>query len=123
MEELTDEDFIQGYSAEEIDLLYTMVEDAVINHKPINMLEISEFLHPEDFFMNGRGPTGLMFQFKCLKRIRDNKVYNLLIQPQVRFSNSIPDIIWIPVITYTEEGHFSSGDLSMIKKENRVFKI
>ena len=120
MKELSNEDFMQGYSAETIGLLYTLVEDAVTNHKPINMLEISDFLHAEDFFMNGRGPTGLMFQFRCLKWVRGNKAYNLLIQPQVRLSNSIPDIVWIPVITYTEEGHFSSGDLSMIKKENRV---
>ena len=109
---------MQGYSDKEIDLLYTMVEDAVINRKPINMLEISEFLNPEDFFMKGRGATGLMFQFKCLKWVKGNKEYNLLIQPQVRFSNNIPDIVWIPVITCT--GHFSSGDLSMIRKENRV---
>lgn len=100
------------------DLLYWIIENAVAEHVPINMYDISNYLQPGDFFLFGTSSTGLTFQFKDLKWVRDKKIYSLLFTPQIRFYNHFPDIEWIPIITYDEE-HFSSGDLSMIKKENR----
>lgn len=101
------------------DLLYWIIENAVAEHVPINMYDISNYLQQGDFFLFGTSSTGLTFQFKDLKWVRDKKIYSLLFTPQIRFHNHFPDIEWIPIITYDEE-HFSSGDLSMIKKENRL---
>lgn len=109
----------ENYNSEEIDLLYSLVENAVAEQKPLDMFKVTSVLHSDDFFLFGRSSTGLTFQFNGLQWKKDNKKYNLLFQPQVRFHNNFPDIEWFPIITYDEK-HFSSGDLSMIRKENRL---
>lgn len=105
---------------EEIDLFYSLIENAVSNDNPIDLSSIINFIHQGDFYLQGTSSSGLTFQFKDLKWTRDGKIYNLLIHPQINFKNSIPSINWLPIITY-DENHFSSGDLSMIKKENRFY--
>lgn len=105
---------------EEKDLFYSLIENAVANDNPIDLSSILKFIHQGDFYLQGTSSSGLTFQFKDLKWTRDGKIYNLLIQPQINFKNSIPSINWLPIIIY-DENHFSSGDLSMIRKENRLY--
>ena len=112
---------IKNYSADEIDFFYSLIENAVANDKPIDLSSIINFIHQGDFYLQGTSSSGLTFQFKDLKWTRDGKIYNLLIQPQINFKNSIPSINWRPIITY-DENHFSSGDLTMIRKENRFYE-
>lgn len=105
---------------EEKDLFYSLIENAVANDNSIDLSSILKFIHQGDFYLQGTSSSGLTFQFKDLKWTRDGKIYNLLIQPQINFKNSIPSINWLPIIIY-DENHFSSGDLSMIRKENRLY--
>lgn len=109
----------RNYNSEEINLLYSLVENAVREQKSLDMDILITFIHPGDFFLSMSSPSGVTFQFNGLTWKKNNKVYNLLFQPRIRFRNHT-DIIWLPIITYDEE-HFSSGDLSMIKKENRFY--
>ncbi|MCQ2583407.1 MAG: hypothetical protein MJ160_05835 [Treponema sp.] len=109
----------KDYNPEEIDLLYSLVENSVAEHKALDMETLITVLHPGDFYLYKRSPSGETFQFNGLQWKKNNKIYNLLFQPQIRFHNHIPYIEWVPIITCDEE-HFSSGDLSMIKKENRI---
>ena len=107
----------QNYTKEEIDLLYSVVEDVVKNNKPVDLFKIDGIIKAGDFFLYGNAANGLVFQFNGLKWIENGEIYNCLIQPQIRFKDSLP--AWIPVITYNDKNHLSSGRLSMIKKENR----
>ena len=59
------------YTAEEIDYIYSAIEEAAENRKPIDenkMYEISTFIRPGDFYMvryiNGGGPA---FTFNGLR--------------------------------------------------------
>lgn len=113
---------IQNYTPSQVDLLYSIVEEAVLTREEIDFFKIIEFLKPEDFYLFGRGTNGLLFQFNGLKWVDDDgEIYNCLIQPQVRLKSLFPK--WYPVITYNDRDRSSSGILSMIKKENRYNKI
>ena len=105
------------YSAEEVDLLYSVVEDAVKEKKPINLNKIESIIRQGDFYLFGAGVNGLLFSFDGLKWVDDNRIYRCLIQPQVWGREIFP--VWIPVISVDDRTFSSSGDLSMIKKENR----
>ena len=105
------------YSAEEVDLLYSVVEDAVKNKKPIDMFKIEFIVRQGDFYLFGAGANGLLFSFNGLKWVDDNRIYRCLIQPQVWGREVLP--VWIPVISVDDRTFCSSGDLSMITKENR----
>ncbi|MCR5613231.1 hypothetical protein [Treponema sp.] len=111
---------LQNYTSEEIDLLYSVVEDAVKNKKPVDLFSLHAIIKPGDFYLRGNAANGYVFQFNGLKWIEDGEIYNCLIQPQIRFNDVLP--IWVPVITYNDRNYSSSGRLSMIKKENRYIK-
>ena len=108
------------YTTEEVDLLYSVVEDAVKNKKPIDMFKISSILKTGDFYLYGSGANGLLFTFNGLKWVENNRIYSCLIQPKIRSKNYFP--VWVPVISVDDRDHSSSGILSMIKKENRYIK-
>lgn len=105
------------YSAKEIDTLYSAIEKAVAEKKAIDMLEISEFIRPGDFYLVGYAANGPIFSFMGLKWIQDGEIYLLRIQPHSIAGD--PIVQWFPVITVNERTHSSSGCLDMIKKENR----
>ena len=105
------------YTAEEVDLFYSVVEEAVKNRKPVEMYKIDTIIRESDFFLFGRGVNGLLFTFNGLKWVEDGRIYRCLIQPQIRGNDLLP--VWIPVISVDDRTFSSSGDLSMIKKENR----
>lgn len=105
------------YTAEEVDLFYSVVEEAVKNRKPMEMYKIDTIIRESDFFLFGRGVNGLLFTFNGLKWVEDGRIYRCLIQPQIRENELLP--VWIPVISVDDRTFSSSGDLSMIKKENR----
>lgn len=107
----------QDYSTEEVDVLYSVVEDAVKNKKPIDLFKVHRILRTGDFFLYGSAAGGFVFQFNGLKWVENGEIYNCLIQPQFTHDNCLPT--WIPIITYNDRDHSSSGRLSMIKKENR----
>lgn len=105
------------YTPEEVDLLYSEMENAAQNHESVNMDKISGFIKPGDFYLYGSGANGLHFAFNGLKWIKDGTIYHCLIQPKIRHGNILPE--WYPVITVDDREFFSSGNLDMIKKENR----
>ncbi len=109
------------YSKEEIDTLYSVVEDAVAERKPVDMFKISRFIKTGDFYLISDGANGLLFSFDGLKWVKDNRIYCCLIQPQIYGGDIMPT--WYPVITYDDRSRSSSGDLSMIKKENRYMTV
>ncbi|MBQ0003378.1 MAG: hypothetical protein KBT21_07550 [Treponema sp.] len=109
----------RNYTTEEIDLLYSIIEESVKSKKPICLMKIQGIIKTGDFYLYGSAAGGFVFQFNGLKWIEDGKIYNCLIQPQIRYKDCLP--IWVPVITYNDRNHMSSGCLSMIKKENRYF--
>ncbi len=52
---------LQDYTSEEIDLLYSVVEDAVKNKKPVDLFKIDRIIKPGDFFLHGSAANGLTF--------------------------------------------------------------
>ena len=105
------------YTPEEVDLLYSVVEEAVRDRKSINMYKIDYIIRRGDFYLFGSGANGLLFTFEGLKWVEDNRIYICLIQPRIYANKFEPS--WIPVITVDERSFQSSGNLTMIKKENR----
>ena len=105
------------YTPEEVDLLYSVVEEAVRDRKSINMYRIEHIIRRGDFYLFGSGANGIVFTFEGLKWIEDNRIYICLIQPRIYANKFEPS--WIPVITVDERSFQSSGNLTMIKKENR----
>ncbi len=105
------------YTPKEVDFIYSEIENAVNSHSAINMEKISTFIKPGDFYLFGSGANGLLFSFNGLKWVEDGRIYNCLIQPQIRHGNILPE--WYPVITTDDRELSSSGILHMIKKENR----
>lgn len=104
------------YTKEEVDKLYSAVENSVQNHNPIDMQLISKIIHAGDLYLFGMSSGGPVFCFNGLKWVRDGRIYCCQIQPQNR-GDVLPE--WIPVITFDDRTWTSSGDLSMICKENR----
>lgn len=109
-----------NYTSEEIDKIYSLVENSIKNKTPINLSHILNILKPGDFYLEGSSSTGLTFQFNGLKWIKNGKIYICLIQPQSHKIAVSPS--WIPIISVEEKCYLSSGDLSMIKKENRYIQ-
>ena len=105
------------YSAKEIDLIYSAVEEAVAEKKQIDMLKICDYVKPGDFYLNGLATNGFVFTFMGLKWIQDGEIYTCLIQPHIQYGDIL--VGWYPVITVNDRTHTSSGRLNMIKKENR----
>ena len=109
------------YTAEEIDFLYSAVEEAVANHTHISnsdMNKISKFIHAGDFYLDSVAANGLLFTFNGLKWVdTDGTIYVCMIQPHQ--NKDIPWPVWEPVITVDDRTHSSSGQLQMIRKENR----
>lgn len=109
------------YSSEIVDLLYTIVEEAVEKHEYIDIRKISPLLRRGDFYLYGDSSSGLVFAFDGLKWVRreddKDRVYICLIA--ACNVNGCIAPVWEPVITVDDREHCSSGDLSMIKKENR----
>ena len=105
------------YTPEEVAYLYSEIEFAANNHESINMNKISNFIKTGDFYLCGSGANGLLFTFNGLKWIENGKIYHCLIQPQIRHGNIMPK--WYPVITVDDRTGSSSGNLHMIKRENR----
>ncbi len=105
------------YSAKEIDLIYSAIEEAVAERRQIDMWKICDYVKPEDFYLTGEAPNGLLFTFMGLKWIKDGEIYTCSIQPQIHYGG--PLVRWYPVITVNDRTHSSSGCLDMIKKENR----
>lgn len=62
---------IKNYDASQVDILYSIVEEAVSSHEKINMFEIVNFLKPEDFYLYGSG-SGILSMIK--KENRYNKM-------------------------------------------------
>ncbi len=113
------------YSREEIDFIYTAVEEAVKTHGSVNINKISEFIRNGDFYLCGQGSNGTFFTFNGLKLVEkhgdEDRIYTCLIQPTYKYGAYQPD--WKPVITIDDRFHSSSGDLHMIKKENRYMDL
>lgn len=105
------------YSAKEIDLIYSAIEEAVAERRQIDMRKICDYVKPGDFYLTGEAANGFVFTFMGLKWIQDGEIYTCLIQPQFRYGD--PFERWYPVITVDDRTHSSSGCLDMIKKENR----
>lgn len=109
---------IYSYTTEEIDLLYSVVEEAVKTREPIEMYKIDHIVHRGDFCLTGSGANGLHFTFNGLKWVDDDgDIFTCLIQPQVIYGCTEP--MWYPVITINDRDRGSWGRLHMIKKENR----
>lgn len=105
------------YSFEEVETLYSIVEESVKNKKPIDMQAISEIIKIGDFYLHGVGMGGELFTFNGLKWVDNNRIYYCLIQPQLR--NNKLSVQWMPVGSVDDRDYRSSGNLSMIQKENR----
>lgn len=109
------------YSSEQLDKIYSCVEEAVATRKPIKFWEIERFLLPGDFYWIGNASAnGYVFEFNGLRWIEDGEIYSCRIQPQILPNSIIPE--WVPIISRNERTGSSSGVLSMIKKENRYDK-
>ncbi len=104
------------YTVEEVDLLYSAIEEAAQNHIPINMQRLSQIIHAGDLYLFGFASGGPVFTFNGLKWVQDGRIFGVQIQSQIR-RDVLPE--WFPVITYDDRCWSSSGDLSMIRKENR----
>ena len=74
-------------------------------------------MKPGGFYLKGSTANGFVFQFDSLKWMENGEAFNCLIQPRAKHGD--PEIEWYPIITINESGGQSSGDLSMIRKENR----
>lgn len=105
------------YTPREIDTIYSAIEEAVAEKKAIDMLEISEFIRPGDFYLVGYATNGPIFSFMGLKWIQDGEIFLVRIQPHAVAGD--PIVQWHPVITVNERTHSSWGRLDMIKKKNR----
>ncbi|MBE5847855.1 MAG: hypothetical protein E7300_09295 [Lachnospiraceae bacterium] len=105
------------YTPREIDTIYTAIEEAVAAKKKIDMLTISEFIKPGDFYLVGHAANGPIFSFMGLKWIQDGDIFLVRIQPHVIAGD--PIVQWYPVIVVNERTHSSCGCLDMIRKENR----
>ena len=112
---------IQEYTTKEIDAIYSAVEDAVNKREPVDVFTISEIIKPGDFYLRGAAANGLVFMISGLKWVEDGRIYTCLLQPRVNYGAVWPE--WYPVITIDDREGCSSGDLSMIKRENRYLLI
>ena len=65
----------QNYTKEEIDLLYSVVEDAILNNKPVDLFKIDGIIKSADFFLYGSAANGFVFQFNGLKWIENGEIY------------------------------------------------
>lgn len=107
---------LNTYTLDEIDRLYSVVENAVGQKRSVALHDIISILKPGDFYLDSIAANGPIFTFNGLRWKDRNRIYTCYIQPQVYHG---PIIEWYPVITMDQE-YLSSGDLSMIKRENRV---
>ena len=109
------------YTAEEIDYIYSAIEEAAASRKPIDenkMFVISGFIHPGDFYMRGNvSGGGLSFSFNGLRWIRDGIIYTCQLESVLSRKHIFP--AWKPAITNNDQTLTSSGDLSMLRKEYR----
>ena len=109
------------YTAEEIDYIYSAVEEAAANRMPVDenkMLKISTFIHPGDFYMSSYvSGGGLSFIFNGLRWVKDGIVYTCQLESVISKDHLFP--AWKPAITNDDRTLASSGDLSMLKKEYR----
>ncbi len=104
------------YTPQEIECLYSEVEKAVTSNKPLDLYKVSEFIKPGDFYMCGLAANGLTFAFNGLKWLKDGRIYTILFQP---YPGKVISPEWYPVISVNDRDGRSSGNLSMVKKENR----
>ncbi|MBR1599258.1 MAG: hypothetical protein IJ661_10185 [Lachnospiraceae bacterium] len=108
---------VLSYTAEEMDILYSAVEDAVKNKTHIDMIKVVRTIRPGDLYLWGEGTNGLYFAFNGLKWVEENDIYYVLIQLQISHGYYTPQ--WYPVFANSENNFYGQGKLSMIKKENR----
>ena len=92
---------LQNYTTDEIDLLYSVVEDAVKNNKPVDLFKIDGIIKAGDFFLYGNAANGLVFQFNGLKWIENGEIYNCLIQPQIRFNEHQHSVCSLQAASWT----------------------
>lgn len=104
------------YTPEQMDILYTAVEEAVANHTAIDMTKIARIIKPGDFYLFKNATNGLAFTLSGLKWVQDGEAYIVLIQVE-KTNDFFPQ--WYPTITVNDRTHSSSGNRDFIKKENR----
>lgn len=110
---------LKTYTKEEMDLLFTVVENAVEGDL---LLSIDNIVKPGDFYLVGSAANGLLFTFNGLTWEKDGVKYDALLQPWIYKDNPIPT--WRVVITRSLNGKYqgcSSGNTDMIKTTYRKY--
>lgn len=97
---------LKHYSENEIVEIYSIIEEAVAQKKPINMAELDRVLKQGDFHMV-YGSAGTLFTISGLRWIEEGEIYSCLIQPFSVYGDLYPT--WKPVISVKDRDCSSSG--------------
>ena len=111
------------YTRDEVDFIYSEIERACMNrdkYEHIDIHRISLFVKAGDFYLRGYAANGPLFEFNGPKWVENGEIYRVLFQTWPLKNHPLAE--FIPVITVDDRTKSSSGNLSMIKKENRYLQ-
>lgn len=109
------------YTAEEIDVLYSVIEEAAEIRQAIDIHKIERFLRPGDLRQIGFGNNAaydILFEIKGLRWKYDGQIYRALIAPRARHGQ-VPGVEWYVPITVCEDDGTSWSRTHMLRKEYR----
>ncbi len=109
-----------SYKKEEIDALYTAVENAMAGDHILDLTDIAYLIHEGDFYLRNVGRT-LHFCFNGLRWVKDGKILTVIVQAQGDPYDSV-GVKWVIVDCVDERDFLHQGDPAAIDREYRYIK-
>ena len=107
------------YTDKEIDIIYSAIEESIINSSYVDMDKILSVIKQGDFYLEGKAVGGFTFEIPGLYWQKDEVTYACLLQPQIA-GGIWPK--WKVVCTRDIDTFASSGNKNMLKRENRLIQ-
>ncbi len=111
------------YTEEEIDQLFSVVEEAAENHTSIDFYKIEHILCPGDIVQAGFSHNAsyeVLFEIYGLRWKYNGKVYRALISPRARYGK-IPEVEWYIPITLNADTGSSWSRTHMRRRQYRCY--
>lgn len=113
------------YTGEEIDQLFSVIEDAAERHAAIDMYKIEHILRPGDLVLVGFGSNvayDVQFEIRGLRWTYDGETYSAHISPRKRYGG-MPGVEWYVPITVSEGTGSSWSRTHMLRRQYRCMDL
>lgn len=113
---------------DELDCLFTAVEEAAISNSPIDLHKIEDILLSGNFILVGFGVSvsiETLFETRELRWIYEREVFSARISPRAR-SGGVPGVEWRVSMTVCETGKYKGTSWErthMLRKKYRYYGV